>query len=240
MVPVKKQQKYLNILEGQELFRGVQDGLVQRAFENSACECAQYEAGEIVYPMDRLQRHLGFVLSGKLRAIKTTARAGAVVLNVFTSGKVFGMAGVFCRDISPICQVEAIKRSRILWVPKLVLLDLFQRDYRAAENYIACLSDRIGFLNSRIGNFTAGTAEDKLASFLIGLPLREDGTVLLPCSMLQLSEILGMGRASLYRAMDSLQEAGVISRQGRLITILRPVYSCRSEEKKPGGEAGRK
>lgn len=219
MTPMKKQSKYLNVLMGLDLFHGAKEGLAERVFANSACGCVQFEAGEEVCSLKTPQEQVGVVLSGGLRAVKVTARGSAVVLNVFTSGRIFGMAGVFSRDGLPLCRVEAVKRSRVFWIPKPVLLSLFREDSRVAENYISCLSERIGFLNSRIENFTAGSSADKLASFLLDLPLRDGNAVMLPCTMLQLSEILGMGRASLYRAMDSLQEAGFISRKGRLITI---------------------
>lgn len=238
MTPIKKQPKYRNILTGLELFRGAKEGLVHGVYENGDCGCEQFEAGEEVCSLKRPQEHVGIVLSGGLRAVKVTARGSTVVLNVFTSGKIFGLAGVFSRDGSPLCRVEAVKRSRVFWIPKPVLLSLFREDSRVAENYISCLSDRIGFLNSRIENFTAGASADKLASFLLDLPLRDGNAVVLPCSMLQLSEILGIGRASLYRAMDSLQEAGFISRKGRLITIHGLNVTGGRKERNPAKEPG--
>ena len=41
-------------------------------------------------------------------------------------------------------------------------------------------------------------------------------------SMTDLASRLGMGRASLYRELTKLTEAGIIARSGKTITLLKP------------------
>ena len=85
------------------------------------------------------------------------------------------------------------------------------------KNYIGFLSDRIRFLNRKITYLTAGNAERRLALYLISF-----GTdhVELSESISALSDLLNLGRASIYRAFDKLAEDGYLEKQGRHITLL--------------------
>jgi DNA-binding MarR family transcriptional regulator len=65
--------------------------------------------------------------------------------------------------------------------------------------------------------FTAGSAEKKLASFI--LDHERDGIFSPPCSMIDLASMLGMGRASLYRAMDQLISQGWIEKKNKVFMI---------------------
>ena len=62
-------------------------------------------------------------------------------------------------------------------------------------------------------------AERKLALYLSSLG---GGSVRLPLSICALSELLDIGRASLYRAFDRLEADGYITRQGRTVTVNDP------------------
>ena len=88
------------------------------------------------------------------------------------------------------------------------------------ENYIGFLGGRIRFLNRKIGYLTAGSAERRLALYLASLG---PGEVRLSIPFSALSELLDIGRASLYRALDRLEADGQIVRHGgRSLTVVNP------------------
>ena len=71
--------------------------------------------------------------------------------------------------------------------------------------------------------YTGGSAECRLAMYL--LDNQQDGVppkVTLPFGMNKLAELLGIGRASLYRAMETLEKKGIVAREGKCIAILKP------------------
>ena len=77
------------------------------------------------------------------------------------------------------------------------------------------------------GVLTAGTAQQKLAVYLI-----EQGDMSI--SMTDLSQQLNLGRASLYRAVEELEESGAILRDGKLLKVLREdVLKTISRDKTP-------
>jgi hypothetical protein len=89
---------------------------------------------------------------------------------------------------------------------------------RFSLNYLSYLSDRIAFLMSRISCVTSGSADSKLAFFLRN-SAGKDRVVRIDMPMSSLASLLNIGRASLYRSLDHLTDAGVILRDGNMIFV---------------------
>ena len=79
------------------------------------------------------------------------------------------------------------------------------------------LSNKIDYLNKLISGYSAQSANAKLAHFL--LQNADNDTVSIEYSMTLLSERIGIGRASLYRAIEEFEEAKIITRKGKNICI---------------------
>ena len=86
-----------------------------------------------------------------------------------------------------------------------------------AENYVRYLSGRIQFLSGRLDAVSAVGAEGKLAQYLLSA---DNGTGQVTISATQLSARIGIGRATLYRAFETLEGEGAIAREGKVIRIL--------------------
>ena len=97
------------------------------------------------------------------------------------------------------------------------LEELLETDKKFLYNYLGFLSGRICYLNQKIRYLTAGSAERKLALYLSSFG---EETVELDASLSSLSELLDIGRASLYRAFDTLIADGYIQKDGRTIHLL--------------------
>lgn len=222
MKEINKQNKYCVLLSQSFLFNGIDIDTVRMAFESGDCSCLEFAMGEKIYTRNSFKKSMGIVLAGELKAFKPGSDGAGLVLNTFFAGGIFGVAGLFNNTKQYVSEVVAVKPSRVLFLPQQLLHRLFEQNFRIAENYISYLSNRICFLNSRIDNFTGGSAECRLAAFLLSLSGRSENPLLfdLPCTLTQLSNTLDMGRASLYRAMDSLTGLGVIQRVGRTISVM--------------------
>ena len=96
-----------------------------------------------------------------------------------------------------------------------------RRDFKLVENYLAFLSQRIRFLNKKIAGFTQSGAEGKLARYLLEVAASQGkDSLLLPTSIQNIAKILNLGRASLYRALDTLSDLGYIVREGKTVRLL--------------------
>ena len=108
--------------------------------------------------------------------------------------------------------------AEVLFIGEELLLELFSKHPQIAVNYTRFLSERIRFLNGKLGLFTKNDAESRVYEFL-----RKNsapcGEVAYTGSMALLARNLGLGRTSLYRALDSLEHKHIITREGGKIKV---------------------
>lgn len=225
MKEILKTNQFLKILSKTFLFNNVSTESISKVITSPECTCCLFEAGEKVYTREQYSKSLGIVLSGRLKAVKDALDGSTVVMNMFSAGGIFGVAGLFNHAPQYVSEIEAMRCSKVLFLPQTLLHRLFLEEPVAAENYIAFLSDRIYFLNTCIDHYTGGSARNRLCSFLLALPALSENplTVELPCSMTRLADSLDIGRASLYRAFDELERDQTICRDGKKIIILKSV-----------------
>lgn len=201
-----------------ELFRGSPLSVLKRILAVSDCTTADYEKNDVVYDKTNFSRSLGIVLEGRLRVTKENADKRPIVMSTLQRGALFGAAALFNSEPEYATKITAIERSRVLFLPQRLIKRMIEREPDIAENYIRYLSERILFLNRKIYFLTAGTAEQRLAGFLLdNLAVGEYSEM--PMPMHRLADALNMSRASLYRAFDELTESGAVSKQGKLVCI---------------------
>lgn len=195
------------------LFHGLSDTeCAARLAQAGAPE--QFRRGEVIYSTTQFRRAVGVVTSGTVRVF----RHGAV-LNRLERGGVFGVAALYDEEEEYVTEVRAASACEVQFFSQELLDRWMREDFRLAENYIRFLSDRIRFLNRRIAAFTGGAADERLLAFLRGRA-DEDGVVTLSMSMTELSRALDIGRSSLYRSLELLEQDGTIRRQGKQIYLL--------------------
>ncbi len=168
---------------------------------------------------------LGILLSGSAVAQKNGGKH-PVFLRVFGAGELLGVASLYAGSQAYVAQIRAKSDCTVLWIPQPALEIFFTAYPAAARNYIAFLSGRIRYLNTRIDAFTAGNAEEKLRYYLLSVssqtqPQKQTLTV----SFAKLAQALHIGRASLYRAMDALGEKGMLEKQGDTLRLLPPLFA---------------
>lgn len=172
-----------------------------------------FSLGEVIYSETQFTRAIGFVLEGEVLVKK-----GQVELNRIKAGQCFGAAAVFCDSSEYLTRIEARKKSRILFFNAEELTELFKVYPEAALAYMAFLSGRIQFLSRKIEAYTQPHSQDSLLTYL---KRHQDakGNVQIEGGFARLSRELSMSRASLYRALDKLEEEGIIHRSQSLIHI---------------------
>ena len=201
-----------------ELFRGSPPSVLTRILAVSDCTAADYEKNDVVYDKTNFSRSLGIVLEGRLRVTKETADKRPIVMSTLQRGALFGAAALFNSEPEYATKITAIERSRVLFLPQRLIKRMIEREPDIAYSCRRYVSERILFLSRKIYVLTAGTAEQRLAGFLLdNLAVGEYSEM--PMPMHRLADALNMSRASLYRAFDELTESGAVSKQGKLVCI---------------------
>ena len=166
--------------------------------------------GGVVYGPVRFRRCLGVVLRGRIEV-----RRESILMAALSAGDVFGAAALFNDSPDYPTTLTALSPCQTLLIPETRIRALLRQCPAFAEDYAAYLSGRIQFLSQRLEAVSSPSPEGKLARYL--LPAEGDALTL---SATALCQRLGVGRATLYRAFETLEGAGAIAREGKTIRIL--------------------
>lgn len=177
----------------------------------------KFKKNEIIYSADNYKNALGMIISGKASAV--TNNSDGVYMKSFTAGSVFGAAAVFGNNGSYISKIVAQTETSVQFIEEEILQRIFSEFPKTALNYIAFLSDKIRFLNQKLNMISCTNAEDTVYKYLIGI-MDSENTVNIPVSMTLLAKMLGLGRATLYRSFDSLENSGRIKREKNIIKVI--------------------
>lgn len=173
-----------------------------------------YNTGDIIHSPDSTQKKLIIMLSGKAEVYSD--RSQKTLLRILNAGDSVGIANLYseCRFVSII---TAKRPCTALEIDKSTLDGIIIHDSAVMQGLLTLLSDKICYLNRKIQYYTAGSVECRLATYLYNSSTEDMCELTL--SAVSLSEMLSVGRASLYRALDRLESDGFITRQGKTIYV---------------------
>ena len=193
------------------LFEGVEQSQAMQLLQTYA-QLQTFEKGQIIYSPGHYQHSLGIIVRGRAVVEKECG----VLLNDLGAGQCFGAAALFVPQDQYVTTVRAKTGCSILFLSMEQMRDILLQNPAIAFNYIRFLSGRIQFLNRKIDSFTAPGAQQALLSYLRQQP----GGKSVGLSMVKLSEMLNIGRTSLYRAVEQLEQCGKIKREGKIIQLM--------------------
>ena len=203
----------LSILKQHPVFTGLTEHDVCHYFSGSAAEIVCFDSHTVAYSSSTERLRIGILLSGKAR-VETDTQALIKSLRI---GELFGIANLFAEDEPFPSVIITTSAAKILFLEGDAVRRLVEEVPSIRRAYFKFQSEKIVYLNRKIATLTAGSAERRLAVFL--LDYEHDGIFIPPCPMNRLAELLGIGRASLYRAIDALCAEGLIEKQGKTIYL---------------------
>lgn len=169
---------------------------------------------------DELYRcgNVGIILKGTGKIIRKNNLGQSVTLRNIGVDEAFGMASVFGEWKENLSSIIASAPCEVVYISENKLRQFFSLYPVIAENYIVYLSDKIRFLNRKIDTFTADSTEEKVYEYLLSRA-DDKGNVTLDFGMAELSRRLKIGRSSLYRSLETLQNNNLIKRNKNQFTI---------------------
>ena len=194
------------------LFQGLTSDEVQKVLSRCGQPVMVSKSNDI-YKVGQV----GVLLSGNAVVCRAGDAGCEVTIRSISSGDVFGVAGVFGSWKEGKSKILAKTDCKVTYFSESTLKNIFADFPAVAYNYITFLSDRIRFLNARIDAFSAGSAVQKLYEYLLSQAV--DGEVKLNFGLAELSRRLKMGRSSLYRSIETLEQSGLVTRNKNIFIV---------------------
>ena len=207
------------ILRESFLFSEIANDTLVKILNDFPPKVIGFKRGELVYSSlgDAM---VGFILSGRCE-IRLDRKNNKTVLNVLGEKDSFGILSVYSAEEYP-TKIYATKNSRVLFFTSDQIHAIANSSSQISSNIIKFLANRISFLNRKIATFSATTVEERLAAFLL-TERKKHASDQFPFNAQKTSEEINAGRASVYRAIASLEGEGLVSLIDKKIYINDPL-----------------
>lgn len=227
-------KKLCDVISETILFKGLEHDVFSQYCGKTSIRIAW--KGEIIENEGDICDGIGVLLQGKLALQKYTSSGDFATLGLMEEGEMYGEDLLFGTINQFSTTIEAVTNSKILYIPKSVLLPLLQKNYFLNQNFIRILSDKVCSQNDRISLLSQKTLRQKIAFYLLDTYKRQkkdydfasiksnsqinELEVELPVSKEVISRLLAMPRPSFSRELINMERDGFIKVNGRNITII--------------------
>lgn len=203
----------LNFLKNTRIFKDADEKLLTNVL-NTYGKSVSYSKNDTVFSKETYSPVICVIIKGEARVSK-----GETVISHLKDGEIFGAAFLYNQSYEFENTVTALTPLKVVIIEKSGVDQLIKCDSSISFNYISYLSERIGFLNSKIEGYTKPNAEEKLLLYLKKNADINNGKCEISVSMTELSHVLQISRASLYRVIEALEQQGKICRDGKKIYV---------------------
>ena len=202
----------ISALEGCELFG--KTPLLERLISDERFTVNSYISGETVYDRENYSTSLGIVIKGCALVYKGTD-AKRVMIDEKGRSDSFGAAALFGEVERYASHIVAKGKDTVIaFIPQELMRELIASDGEIAVRYIEFLSGKVRYLNQKLDIYAGTTPGDKVIAYISA----RGGEC--EINMQKLAGELDIGRATLYRTVEKLEEERIILREGKKIKII--------------------
>lgn len=177
----------------------------------------KFKKGEIIYSAENFNNAIGYIINGKAFAVSNNG--SSLHMNTFLKGSCFGVAALFGDNEQYVSSIVAKTDCEIQFISENELQKIFKLFPICSVNYIRFLSEKIRFLNKKLDMLSRPLAEDTVLNYLT-TNMDQDGKAKIPKNITLVAKTLGLGRATVYRCLDSLENKGKILRENNYIKVI--------------------
>jgi CRP/FNR family transcriptional regulator len=201
------------------LFQGINSERLRRLAHISSERL--FQKGEALFFQGRKAEGFFVLIEGRVKVFKVSLDGREQILHLFQGGEIIGEVPVFTGGAYP-AHAEALTRSTVLYVPRDGFVRLVREDADLALEMLAVLSQRLRRFAALVEDLSLKEVPGRLAAYLLYLSDRNGGgdRVELDMTKTQLASLLGTIPETLSRIFSKLSGAGLLSVEGRTITLL--------------------
>lgn len=208
--------KLETVLKHSFLFSKIDEKTISALTKTHPPEIRTFKRGEMVYSSEDEPR-VGFVLSGRCEIRLEKQEGAKTVINTLSVSDSFGILSIYSQDEFP-TRIYAEVNCEIAFFDELQIHQFVNSSSQISANLIKFMANRISFLNRKIATFSGTRVQDRLAAYLLN-EAESHSSLSFPFNCQKTSAEINAGRASVYRAIESFCEAGIISFDNKTITI---------------------
>ncbi len=211
----------VEILSGCSLFTGLATEELSRLIMASSGRIKSFAKGELVAQAGEEIFFLHVMLEGHVKGEMVDFAGKVIKIEDLGPSRPLAPAFLFGEQNRYPVNITASDEVKILSIPRDAFLGMMQTSELVLRNFVNSVSSRGQFLSNKIRFLSFSTIKGKLAQYLLDMA-RKTGSerFFLPHSQSQLSELFGVARPSVGRAISEMNQDGIISTEGKQVVIL--------------------
>ena len=166
--------------------------------------------------------NVDFVVHGEIAVRMSGASGKSVQVCVKTTGALLSTAFIFSDDNTMPVSLECIKPATLFRISPEMFQKMMDDDQRLRINFIRMLSNSCNYMVKKVRMLTLYTVREKVAIFLLQEARRHcSDSFLLTMSRQEIADCFAVQKFSLQRSLKEFADEGIISFDGKHITILK-------------------
>ncbi len=206
------------------LFTGLDQEEIEEVLGKTRYQIKSFNKNEVVALSGDLVKHQLILVKGSVKGEMYDFTGKTIKIEDIESPRLLAPAFLFGPQNRYPVNIVATRPSTILYFFRESFLQLLQEHKTILKNYLNATSGRAQFLSSKIRLLSFQSIKGKMALYLLDL-VKKTGSmeVLLSISQSGLSELFGVTRPSLGRAIREMNHDKLIEARGKHIQIINPV-----------------
>jgi len=215
------EDRVVELLGECSLFRGMDSGDISSVLSGHMGRIKSHAKGSMIAQAGDEVRFLHILLQGSVKGEMVDYTGKVIKIEDILAVRPLAPAFLFGRHNSYPVNITAASDAAILSIPRDLFLIMLQESGKLLENFVSSISSRGQFLSNKIKFLSFTTIKGKLAQYLLDLSSQNaSSSFTIPHSQSQLSELFGVARPSIGRAISELNRDGVFRTEGKRIEIL--------------------
>ncbi len=215
----------LEVLKKSRLFKNITEENIAGMLKCISQGVKTYDKNEFIVRQHGPVEDFGVILSGSCQIVKDDYEGNRTIVNTIGAGDFFGEAIVFSSFKNSPVSILVKKKTDILWLSKNCVVNPCKNAHSFHNifilNIIEIISNRNYALNKKLDVVSQRTIRDKLLTYFYN-EVESSGklTIVMPYTKSELAEFICVERTAMYRVLKQLEEEGVLTVDGNVVTIL--------------------
>jgi len=215
------EEQIIELLGECTLFMGMNNLEISRVLSGHLGRIKSYSRNVLIAQAGDEVRFLHILLQGTVKGEMVDYTGKVIKIEDITPTRPLAPAFLFGKQNRYPVNITSGEDAVLLSIPRDRFLVILQESEKVLLNFINNVSNRGQFLSNKIKFLSFTTIKGKLAQYLLDLSAQTGSlSFTLPHSQSQLSELFGVARPSIGRAIGELNQDGIIGTEGKRVEIL--------------------
>jgi len=211
----------IDLLGECNLFQGMNGSEISSVLSGHLGRIKNYPRDTLIAQAGDEVRSLLIVLQGTVKGEMIDYTGKVIKIEDIVPPRPLAPAFLFgSRNRYPV-NITSGEDTKVFSIPRDDFLLMLQDSEKVLLNFINIISSRGQFLSNKIRFLSFTTIKGKLAQYLLDISVQTtSNSFQLPHSQSQLSELFGVARPSIGRAIGEMNQEGILRTEGKRVEIL--------------------